>query len=108
MTAKPNNGYRVPLVLSGIPLLPGESPEPLSVDGTASEVKGGVAEVCVCVCVCLRSSWFSSLLLTAESNPQAHQRASILMHVCLFSLEILRILQRNPQLSLVTIFILIS
>lgn len=69
-------GYRVPLVVSGIPLLPGESPQPLSVDGTASEVKGGVA----CVCVCGRSSWFSSLLITAEIKARTHRRLD--PHIC--------------------------
>lgn len=88
-------GYRVPLVLSGIPLLPGETPQPLSVDGTASEVKGGVA----CVCMCGRSSWFSSLLITAENRARTHRRLG--RHICVCcNVKILQILrdQRRPQL----------
>lgn len=95
-------GYRVPLVLSGIPLLPGESPEPLSVDGTASEVKGGVACVRACVwCVCV---FTQQLVLVPPLNCRkqrpAHQLPSILMCVCLFSLKILQILL-GPKASTV-------
>lgn len=86
---------RVPLVLSGIPLLPGESPQPLSVDGTASEVKGGVA------CVRVRV-WTQQLVLVPphhcrnQGTDPPSPRSS---HLCLLSCECSAVKATPPPLN---------
>lgn len=87
-------GYRVPLVLSGIPLLPGESPQPLSVDGTASGVKGGGAwRACACVDAAAGSRPSSS----PQETRHGHTVASVDTFVFVVTWNWLRPRQVEPK-----------